>query len=227
MPRPKPNPEPGEFTILHEDHDYIVVDKPANLTVHPTAKRATGTLSNMLLARFPALLGVGETHRPGIVHRLDRDVSGVMVIARTAEAYEYLKTLFAERKVKKEYAAVVLGVVKNDSGTIDAPLGRTKKGPMAVTEGGAFAITRYEVLRRGTRATLLKVTTETGRMHQIRVHLRHIGHAIVGDMLYGKRSAAVKSERLLLHATNISFADLRGRTVTFTSPLPAEFTNIP
>jgi 23S rRNA-/tRNA-specific pseudouridylate synthase len=97
---------------------------------------------------------------------------------------------------------------------------------MAVTPGGAFAITRYEVLRRGTRSTLLKVTTETGRMHQIRVHLRHLGHTIVGDTLYGKRSAAVKSDRLLLHATSISFVDLRGKQVTFVSPLPEAFTAI-
>jgi 23S rRNA pseudouridine1911/1915/1917 synthase len=227
MTRPIPQPEAGAIRVIHEDHDFLVIDKPAELTVHPTAKRATGTLANLLVARFPELAGVGEAHRPGIVHRLDRDVSGVMVVARTQRAYEYLKNLFAEHTVKKEYAAVVQGVVHHENGKIDVPLGRTKKGAMAVVAVGAPAITHFEVLRRGVRATLLKITTETGRMHQIRVHLRHIGHPIVGDALYGKCNAPVKSDRLLLHATRIGFAGLDGKELSFKSALPEEFTAVP
>lgn len=227
IPRLSPQPELRDLVVLHEDRDLIAVLKPAELTVHPTAKRATGTLANALLARFPELASVGEPHRPGIVHRLDRDVSGVMVVARTPATYAYLKDLFAARKVAKEYAAVVQGAVRQEAGTIDAPLARAKNGRMAVTPGGAPAVTRYEVLRRGSRTTLLKITTETGRMHQIRVHLRHLGHPVVGDPLYGKRNAAVTSARLLLHATRLSFVDLRGKTVTFESPIPQEFHALP
>ncbi len=227
MSRPLPPPENGNLTVLHEEHDFLVIDKPEELTVHPTAKRATGTLANLLLSAHPELATVGEAHRPGIVHRLDRDVSGVMVVARTQRAYEYFKNLFAGRNVKKEYAAVVQGSVKHENGTIDAPLGRTKKGRMSVSAGGAPAVTHFEVLRRGARTTLLRVHTETGRMHQIRVHLRHLGHPVVGDKLYGARRAAVKSDRLLLHATKISFVDLHGKEVTFESPLPDDFLNVP
>jgi 23S rRNA pseudouridine1911/1915/1917 synthase len=215
--------EEGLLAVLGETKDYVVVDKPAGLTVHATSERKRGTLANMLLARYPLMREVGEPHRPGIVHRLDRDVSGVMVAAKTTEAYEYLKSQFAAHKVKKEYAAVVLGAVSQPSGTIRAPLGRNRKGRMAVKEGGLDAVTHFEVLRRGKKSTLLKITTETGRMHQIRVHLKFMGHPIVGDELYAPANARVKSPRLLLHALRIAFTEPMGDEVVYESPLPDGF----
>ena len=130
---------------------------------------------------------VGEPHRPGSVHRLDRDVSGVMIAAKTEAAYEYLKNQFADHKMNKEYTALVLGAVAQPSGTIKASIGRNRKGKMSVKSDGLSAVTHFEVLRRGKKSTLLKITTETGRMHQIRVHMKHIGHPIVGDTLYAPR----------------------------------------
>ncbi len=219
--------EEGLLAVLAETKDYLIIDKPAGLTVHATAERKTGTLVNLLLAYDSALRSVGEPHRPGIVHRLDRDVSGVMVVAKTQKAYEYLKGQFADHKIKKEYAAVVLGVVAQDTGTINAPIGRNRKGRMSVKQDGLDAVTRFEVLRRGKRSTLLRLTTETGRMHQIRVHMKHMDHPIVGDELYAPGTAKVRSKRLLLHASKIGFTDLDGNEVSFESPLPDEFTNIP
>jgi len=219
--------EPGLLAVLAETKDYLVIDKPAGLTVHATAERKTGTLVNRLLAYDPLIRNVGEAHRPGIVHRLDRDVSGVMVAAKTEAAYEYLKNQFADHKMNKEYAAVVLGVVAQPSGTIKASIGRNRKGRMSVKPDGLSAITHFEILRRGKKSTLLKITTETGRMHQIRVHAKHIGHPIVGDSLYAPKDARVKAKRLLLHASKIGFTDMAGNEVAYESPLPPEFKNIP
>jgi len=219
--------EPGLLAVLAETKDYIVIDKPAGLTVHATSERQTGTLANRLLAYFPEIREVGEPHRPGIVHRLDRDVSGAMVAAKTQATYDYLRNQFAERKVEKEYAALVLGTIKDDSGTIKASLGRNRKGRMAVKDDGLDAVTHFEVLRRGKKATLVKIKTETGRMHQIRVHLKYISHPIVGDELYAPKNAKVKSKRLMLHASKIGFVDMAGNEVSYESPLPEEFKNIP
>jgi len=219
--------EEGLLSVLHETKDYIVVDKPAGLTVHATSARTHGTLANLLLAYYPLIREVGEPHRPGIVHRLDRDVSGCMVAAKNEKAYEYLKKQFADRKIEKEYTALVLGPVKNDSETINANVGRNRKGRMAVKEDGLDAITHYEVLRRGKKTTLLKIKTETGRMHQIRVHMKFISHPIAGDTIYAPKDAKVKPGRLMLHASRIGFADMDGNQVSFESPLPPEFANIP
>jgi 23S rRNA pseudouridine1911/1915/1917 synthase len=219
--------EEGLLSIVEENKDYIVVEKPAGLTVHATSTRQHGTLANLLLAHYPPIREVGEPHRPGIVHRLDRDVSGVMVAAKTQKAYDYLRGQFAGRKVEKEYAALVLGTIKDDAGTIKASIGRNRKGRMAVKDDGLDAVTHFEVLRRGKKATLLKIKTETGRMHQIRVHLKYVSHPIVGDELYAPKNAKVKSERLMLHASKIGFVDLAGNEVSYESPLPEEFKNIP
>jgi 23S rRNA pseudouridine1911/1915/1917 synthase len=219
--------EPGLLAVLAETKDYLVIDKPAGLTVHATAERKTGTLVNRLLAYDPLIRNVGEPHRPGIVHRLDRDVSGVMIAAKTEAAYEYLKGQFAEHKMNKEYTAVVLGTVAQPSGTITATIGRNRKGRMSVKDDGLDAVTHFEILRRGTRSTLLKIKTETGRMHQIRVHMKHMGHPIVGDTLYAPKDARVKAKRLLLHASKIGFTDMQGNEVAYESPLPEEFKNTP
>jgi len=219
--------EEGLLAVLAETKDYLIIDKPAGLTVHATSARTHGTLANLLLAYYPPIREVGEPHRPGIVHRLDRDVSGCMIAAKTERAYEYLKKQFAERKVNKEYAALVLGLVKENSATIDANIGRNRKGRMAVKSDGLDAVTHYEVIRRGKKSTLLKIKTETGRMHQIRVHLKFISHPIAGDSLYAPRDAKIRPGRLLLHASRIEFTDPQGNIVAYESPLPPEFTNIP
>ncbi len=219
--------EEGLLGVIEETKDYLVVEKPAGLTVHATSLRQHGTLANLLLAHYPPIREVGEAHRPGIVHRLDRDVSGLMVAAKTERAYEYLKKQFSDRKVKKEYAALVLGTIKDDTGTIHASIGRNRKGRMAVKSDGLDAITHFEVLRRGKKSTLLKIRTETGRMHQIRVHLKYISHPIVGDSLYAPKDAKVKAKRLLLHASKIGFVDLEGNEVSYETALPQEFLNVP
>jgi 23S rRNA pseudouridine1911/1915/1917 synthase len=219
--------EDGLLSITAETKDYLIVEKPAGLTVHATATRTHGTLVNLLLNYFPAIREVGEPHRPGIVHRLDRDVSGLMIAAKTQKAYDYFKKQFAEHKVHKEYCAVVLGTMNADAGTIDEPLGRNRKGKMAVKIDGLPSITHYEVLRRGKKSTLLKIITETGRMHQIRVHLKFISHPIAGDTLYAPTKAGLKPKRLLLHASKIGFVDMGGNEVSYESELPPEFTNIP
>jgi 23S rRNA pseudouridine1911/1915/1917 synthase len=219
--------EEGLLAVVGETKDYLVVDKPAGLTVHATSVRKTGTLANLLLNYFPAIREVGEPHRPGIVHRLDRDVSGLMLAAKTQKAYDYFKKQFAGHKIKKEYCAVVLGTMKQDAGTIDAPLGRNRKGRMAVKADGLASVTHFEVLRRGKKATLLKIITETGRMHQIRVHLKYVSHPVAGDALYAPANAALKPKRLLLHASKLGFTDMEGNEVSYESEMPPEFTNIP
>ncbi len=219
--------EDGLLKIIAETKDYIILEKPAGLTVHATATRHKGTLVNLLLNYFPPIREVGEPHRPGIVHRLDRDVSGLMIAAKTQKAYDYFKKQFADHKIKKEYCAVVLGSTKLEAGTINEPLGRNRKGKMAVKEDGLASVTHYEVLRRGKKSTLLKIITETGRMHQIRVHLKFISHPIAGDALYAPTKAGLKPKRLLLHASKIGFVDLNGNEVSYESEMPPEFTNIP
>lgn len=219
--------EDGLLHVIEETKDYLIVDKPAGLTVHATAARKHGTLVNLLLSHYPLIREVGEPHRPGVVHRLDRDVSGCMIVAKTEKAYEYLKKQFADRRVNKEYTALVFGPVKDAAGTINANVGRNRKGRMAVKADGLDAITHYEVLGRGKKTTLLKIKTETGRMHQIRVHLKYISHPIVGDSLYAPKDAKVRPGRLMLHASRIEFTDLQGNLVAYESPLPVEFKNIP
>ena len=181
-------PEEGDLRILHEDSDLVVLDKPAGLTVHPGAGRTTGTLAHHLLARYPEMVGVGGPGRPGIVHRLDQGTSGVMVVARTAAAYHRLARACAAREVDKRYLAIAYGEPKPASGMIDAPIGRhvTKRKEMTVRRDGRPARTGYRTL--GTRAgiSLVELDLGTGRTHQIRVHLKHLGHPLVGDPLYGE-----------------------------------------
>lgn len=217
------------FTVLHADDDVIVVDKPAGLVVHPGAGNADGTLVNGLLARFPEIVDVGDDPiRPGIVHRLDAGSSGLLVVARTDAARVALIEQFAEHHAERTYRALVWGHPAAPHGVIDAPVGRSKRDPlrMAVVADGRWARTEYQVLERFDRPAdlaLLECRLETGRTHQIRVHLSSIGHPLVGDPIYGQRKPRLQLERPFLHAARLAFDHPRsGERVAFTSALPAD-----
>jgi 23S rRNA pseudouridine1911/1915/1917 synthase len=203
-------PDPSvEFDIVHEDADIIVVDKPVGVVVHPGSGRSMGTLANGLLFRFPELEGVGQQGRWGIVHRLDRDTSGLLVVARTQTSYDRLVDMMREREISRRYLAVVAGAFTNTNGTIDAPIARDPSNPtrMNVERSGREAITHYRRLAGWTDrdATLLSVVLETGRTHQIRVHLRAIGRPILGDSAYGRRGLIGDPGRPWLHARQLTF----------------------
>jgi 23S rRNA pseudouridine1911/1915/1917 synthase len=221
------------FAVVHEDAEVIVVDKPAGLVVHPGAGHREGTLVHGLLARFPDLGGlsaVGEASRPGIVHRLDRGTSGLLVVARTADSYHSLVSQLRERRVSRRYQALAFGTVEGEAGVIEAPIGRSRTSPtrMAVSGRGKEARTRYQVVRRFDRpaeTTLLEVTLDTGRTHQIRVHLSSIGHPVVGDPVYGRgrRLEGSSLTRPFLHAAQLSFDHpSTGQRLSFESPLPED-----
>ncbi|MDP2675461.1 MAG: RluA family pseudouridine synthase [Dehalococcoidia bacterium] len=219
----QPAAERIPVTVIYQDEDVIVVDKPPGLTVHPAPGHPSGTLVNALLALAPELADVGDKIRPGIVHRLDRDTSGLLVVARTERARAGLTRQLKQREVSKTYLALVQGVPKPPQGTIEAPIGRHPRNrkKMAVIAGGREAETRYRLRETVDGFALLEVEPVTGRTHQIRVHLAAIGHPVVGDAVYGKRSELVG--RQFLHAWRLAF-DLpsSGRRVEFESPLPAD-----
>ena len=204
------------------------MDKPAGLVVHPGPGHASGTLVNGLLHRFPELAGVGEASRPGIVHRLDAGSSGLLVVARTADAVASLTRQFADRTAGRRYDAVVWGHPEAPHGIIDAPIGRDPADPlkMAVVVDGKPAQTEYEVVERyDAPATLARLTCRlaTGRTHQIRVHLAAVGHPLVGDPTYGDRRTTLGLTRPFLHAAELSFDHpVTGERLTFTSPLPTD-----
>lgn len=217
--------QPVEFDVLYEDDEVIVVDKPAGLVVHPGAGRRAPTLAAGLLYRYPEIEGVGSEGRWGLVHRLDKDTSGALVVARTATAYQSLSAQIRRREVHRIYLALVEGVPAAPTGTIDAPLGRDPERPMrrAVVPGGKPARTHFETKRAfdRPRCALLEVQLETGRTHQIRVHLAAIGHPIVGDSVYG--GSAIESPRIFLHASAIEFSHPRGGgRIRLDSPLPED-----
>ena len=210
-------PEHGELTILHHDPDILVLNKPAGLIVHPGAGRETGTLVHRLLDQFPEIAETGGTNRPGIVHRLDKDTTGVMVVARSARAYEALSADFAERRVDKKYLALVYGAPKSGSGEIALPIGRhaQKRKEMTVRPDGKAARTQYKVLAESNGVSMIEIDLETGRTHQIRVHMKAIGHPLVGDPVYGEarwkgfakewQSQLRSFDRPALHAWKLRF----------------------
>jgi len=226
--------DPGvNVAVVLEDHDFVVVDKAPGVVIHPGAGQRDATLVAGLLARYPEIAeiargGRGDPWRPGVVHRLDKGTSGLLVVARTPEGYDALSAQMAERRVARTYLALVEGHVAEERGVVDAPIGRSPATPtlMAVRADGRPARTGYEVLARvGPPAlSLLRLTLETGRTHQIRVHLAAIGHPVVNDPRYGhRREERLASERVFLHAAALGFAHPRtGERVEVTSPLPAD-----
>jgi 23S rRNA pseudouridine1911/1915/1917 synthase len=230
-PTVPPGPEAVPLEVVYEDADVIVVDKPAGLVVHPGAGHDHGTLVQGLLARYPELATVGEVDRPGIVHRLDRETSGLMVVARTARAYDALVDALVARAVTREYDALVWGHPENPRGVVDARIGRsaTRRTRMAVRTEGKEARTVYEVVEWFGRPETARLTCrlETGRTHQIRVHLSAIGHPVVGDAAYGGRRAGIDLDRPFLHAEHLAFAHpVSGEPLEFRAPRPGELDDV-
>jgi len=238
-----PQPQTIPIPILHQDDDIIVVDKPVNLIVHPGHGQPDGTLINGLLGLGIPLAPAGGTLRPGIVHRLDRDTSGVMVVAKTDAAHRALSRAFAERRVRKRYRTLVWGRPDPDEDTIDRGIGRSRNNPTKMAVQGTrgmrrVARTHYKTVESIPGFALLEIDLETGRTHQIRVHLQSIRHPVVGDERYGgrswrgiqdplKRNAVKKFEGLALHAFELQFDHpLRGEPCTFHSPMPARFARL-
>ncbi len=232
-----PPPAPTELvaediplTIVYEDSDIVVIDKPAGLVVHPAAGHDSGTLVNALLGYLPDLEGIGGEVRPGIVHRLDKDTSGLMVAAKNDRALQFLQQQFKSRTVKKMYLALVEGIVEPRAGMIDAPVGRSKtqRKKMAVTPAGRPAATRYRVrsIYRDPDLSLVEAYPETGRTHQIRVHFAWLKHPLVGDKTYGRQKPIVPIERHFLHAASLSLTLLSGEILTFTSNLPPDLQRV-
>lgn len=223
---PKERPK---FNLVYEDGDVFVIEKPAGVAVHKAPGINEETLSEALLARFPELQGVGESaERPGIVHRLDKETSGLLLVARNQASFENLKKQFSDRDITKEYLALVAGKLSDDVGQIKFRIGRSvKHARMAArpeSQEGREALTEYEVLKRFVNATLVKVYILTGRTHQIRAHFHALGHPVVGDPLYKIKGVKIRQTppRLFLHAAKLGFKDLNGKYHEFESPLPKE-----
>lgn len=221
-------PEDIPIDIVYEDDSVIVVNKPQGMVVHPAAGNMSGTLVNGLLYHCN-LSSINGAVRPGIVHRIDKDTSGLLVVAKTNEAHESLSEQLKERKALRKYQCIVNGNIKEDAGTVDKPIGRhpTDRKRMAIIEGGREAVTHFKVLERFGQFTLVECTLETGRTHQIRVHMQSLGHNIVGDPVYGVKKDREKGKGQLLHAKTIGFAHPKtGELMEFTSDLPEPFTMV-
>jgi 23S rRNA pseudouridine1911/1915/1917 synthase len=226
-PEQPPGPEPVPIDVRFADDDLVVVSKPAGLVVHPGAGHPGGTLVNGLLERFPDLSGVGDAYRPGIVHRLDRDTSGLMLVGRSPRAYDTLVAALARREIDRRYLALVWGRFDAPRGIIDAPIGRspTRRTRMAIRDEGRAARTAYEVRHEydTPEVSLLECRLETGRTHQLRVHLSAVGHAVVGDAAYRGDRPSLRLGRPFLHAYHLELDHTTtGQHLTFEDPLPPE-----
>ncbi len=228
-----PAPDPDvPVAVVYVDDEVVVVDKPAGVVVHPGAGSEHVTLVNGLLARFPELASVGASGRPGIVHRLDKGTSGLLVVARTPQAYDDLVAQLAARTVERRYLTLVWGIPDAASGMVDAPIGRSPRDPtrMAVVADGRPSRTRYErraVFTSPAASALLECRLDTGRTHQIRVHLAAIGHPVVGDSPYGGARSPLALSRPFLHAYRLAFTHPATRArLTFESPLPPDLAEV-
>ena len=226
VPPPEPSelePEAVPLRIVYEDDDLLVVDKPAGMTVHPAPGHTSGTLVHALLAHCPEIALVGESGRPGIVHRLDKDTSGLIIVAKNEAARAALAHQLKERQVEKTYVALVEGRLQEREGVIDAPIGRhpVQRKKQAVVERGREARTHYRVLRAVDGYSLVEVRPETGRTHQIRVHFASIGHPVAGDALYGRGGGPPSLRRQFLHARRLALRHPRtGERLELEAPLP-------
>ena len=229
-----PEPEAAEalpqdipLDVAYEDEDVIVVNKPAGLVVHPAPGHPDGTLVNALLYHCgDSLSGVGGALRPGIVHRIDRDTSGLIIAAKNDAAHQALAAQLSDHTLARTYEAVVVGALREDGGTVDAPIGRcpSDRKKMAVVPGGRRAVTHWEVLERFPGLTHVRCRLETGRTHQIRVHMAHLGHPIYGDTVYGGKKPVPGLTGQCLHAVGLRFVHPRtGETVELSCPLSGEF----
>ena len=227
-----PEPDPDVVVpVIHVDQSVVVVEKPAGLVVHPAPGNTTGTMVNGLMAFFPEIKGVGPVTRPGIVHRLDRDTSGLLVVARNQVAYDQLVSQMAERSVRRRYRALSWGHFQEDDGLVDAPIGRSPhdRTRMAVVSSGRSARTRYRIDKSWEEpaVSMVSLVLETGRTHQIRVHLSSIGHPVVGDKTYSENRSDLGLGRQFLHASELGFNHpLDGRRVTFQSQLPVDLAEL-
>jgi 23S rRNA pseudouridine1911/1915/1917 synthase len=233
-PAPGLEPDPTVIVpIIHIDDDLFVIDKPAGLVVHPGAGNATGTMVQGMLAIHPEITGIGEPDRPGVVHRLDKDTSGLMLMARSAEGHRELSAMLADHEIERRYLTLVWGIPESTSGLIDAPIGRSQREPtkMVVSAKGKSARTYYTVLETFTEpvpCALVECQLETGRTHQIRVHMAAIGHPVVGYDRYRGVRAAIDAPRMVLHSAALEFdhpadPDLH---LSFTSDLPADLADV-
>ena len=236
-----------KIKILYEDANILAIEKPGGIAVHPDGRTKEKTITEWLLKNYPKTKNVGEDEifeyknerieikKPGVVHRLDRDTSGVLLLAKTEKAYEFLKSQFQNREIKKTYVAIVSGNMKSDRGVINRPIGRSPKDFRRYSAGrGARgemreAVTQYRVLSRfadkkGNNYTYIELHPKTGRTHQIRVHMKYMNHPVVGDTLYNPDSPAPHGlHRMALHAKSIEFKNLKGETVKVESKIPEEF----
>lgn len=234
IPEPKPNdvvPEDIDIDIVYQDKDLAVINKPQGMVVHPACGNQNGTLVNALLFKLDNLSGINGVIRPGIVHRLDKDTSGLLLIAKNDASHVDLAKQIEKKICKRKYLAVVCGNIKNDEGHIETYIGRDKKDrkKMAVQtdNSGKLAITNYKVLERFGRYTLVEFELKTGRTHQIRVHAKYIGNPVVGDETYGNKSKEFNLNGQLLHAYEITFIHPTTKEImTFNAPLPKYFENV-
>ena len=215
--------------ILYEDEDLVVVNKPKGMVVHPACGNYEGTLVNALLHQCSHLSSINGVIRPGIVHRIDKDTSGVLVVAKNDNAHMKLSEQFKEHSIKRRYVALVYGNIKTERGTINAPIGRhkTERKKMAIIAEGRSAVTHFEVIERFEGYSLIEATLETGRTHQIRVHMTYIGHSVAGDEVYGPKKQKIKTKGQMLHAELLGFIHpVTGEYLEFEAPLPEEFKEV-
>ncbi|MEC1446166.1 RluA family pseudouridine synthase [Bacillus haynesii] len=231
---PEPEPldvaaEPMDLDIYYEDQDVLVVNKPRGMVVHPAPGHLTGTLVNGLMAHCDDLSGINGVMRPGIVHRIDKDTSGLLMVAKNDMAHESLVNQLVNKTVTRKYTALVHGVIPHDHGTIDAPIGRDKKDRQSMTvtrENGKHAVTHFEVIERFDDFTVVECQLETGRTHQIRVHMKYIGFPLAGDPKYGPKKT-LDFNGQVLHAGVLGFDHPRtGEYVEFEAPLPDDMKNL-